>query len=290
MKIFKELLKSGAQVLFDILLTYKQSCIITVIDAILVWIYNRFCKPTTEQIIISILVGIIIAGIAFFVFSMIRRSHFSWGYIYSCQEEVFTLDKNEATWEDKSLIAPKNDLFTYHVSGSYDWGNAEIKKAELDCKNALMSLSDSNHKQISINGDGSLVIDDSPSNAFYDVKFNSDWNKKDPIKISISMEYEKENFERNIYLDIFRPTKKAIIKLVVKQGCNVSNVRLHKFKLFGEKDNIKEIKGNGAVTFHNGKLLKSKQDSENNQNKVYEFKIKNPKLFYRYQISWDWFN
>lgn len=290
MKIFKELFKSGAQVLFDILLTYKQSCIITVIDAIFVWIYNKFCKPTTEQIVISILVGIIIAGIAFFVFSMIRRSHFSWGYIYSQQEEVLTLDQNEAIWDDKSVIAPQNDLFTDHVSGSYDWGNAKIKTLKLGCKNALMSLSDSNHKQIIVNGDSPLVIDDSPSNAFYDVKFNTDWNKKEPIEISISMEYEKENFERNIYLDIFRPTKKAIIKLVVKQGCNISNVRLHKFKLFGEKDNIKEIKENGTITSRNGKLLKSKQDSKNNQNKVYEFKIKNPKLFYRYQISWDWFN
>lgn len=291
MKILQELAKGAAQVIFDIFLAYKQTWIVAALDALSVFLYRKIYNPKPIELIIFSLIAIIVLLLFYIVYSEIRSSHFSWGYIYSLQEETFTLDKDKATWTDCFKIKPKNNLFTYHISGYYDWDSSVITSVTLNCNNGLISLFDQSKKErIGEKQNNCLKIDSSPTRAFYDISLNSDWDKKDPISIDIDMNYDKKTFDRNIYLDILRPTKKVKIKLVVKKDCNISNVRFHKFKLYGEKDSAEDSSERTEYLSTTGKLLKSKSNENNEERKVYELTIRNPKLFYRYQICWEWFD
>ena len=225
----------------------------------------------------------IIAAVVAIEIVIVKKSwssivHFKWWYTYRQSVHIVEICSNNKIKQTEKICPAKcNKDFNSKITGELIWNDVQVENLMFDCEDQAVITCTT----IDINGNkleyknGTIHFHDKfVGIANYVVEFP--FNKCADVSFSAEMYYDK-NTAPEFFVDIERPVKELVIEVKVHKGVQINNVRKKIIPLFGEYKSSSQK--NKAV------LIDSRDEIEG---KVYTFKIKNPLLFHRYTICWEW--
>ena len=227
----------------------------------------------------KLIIGILaFSALCFFIATTKYKVRFNWSHKYKSSIHVVAIypDQRMELFERISPVK-SNGNFKGKITSVFDYDDVKIQSLSFESqKQAVMkcTVKDEfgNEKEFK---DNYISFTNEPVvSAKYEVEFPFD--KFSDISFSSQLIYGKETAPE-FYVDVERPIKYLTIEVKVYNDVQINNVMQKRIPLFGEY--------NSSAKYIQGKSMESKDDFGC---KVYTFRIKNPLLFHRYIICWDW--
>jgi hypothetical protein len=148
----------------------------------------------------------------------------------------------------------------------YNWTGSEIRSVTL--KKIDGSLTVNKNASGGIPNKGTLLIH---FNEYLRVL------RKHECDVTYLLSNENNTMERRLIITVKRPTLKSLLRVVTNPGVRLKDVNASVYNIFGDKKN----------TFKIIPLYSRKFGNHQNAQTYYEWEIKRPKLFSKYEITWD---
>lgn len=229
-------------------------------------------KPVMIPYIIVVLLFFIVAYVVI-RFGNLHILRFKWGHIYSFEQHILSLDNNCEGIDTISFKTKVCKGFLGDITGDYEWEDISVQKVELQANNSniFLECKSKDEKEKNYKSSNSITIEDKPISAKYNINFRDD--KPEEVKVNVYFQYKSDVMKPEYFVDVFRPMRKLVIELHVRNDIKIQRV---KKKITSEYGDYKEIKS---------KELKSKTLPGY---KNYRYTIYYPRLFHRYWIVWEW--
>ncbi|MBR6644514.1 MAG: hypothetical protein IKL21_01950 [Clostridia bacterium] len=271
--------------LFENILSNVVATVIIAIWGILSALLAKWFKPDIFPIVIAPMV-IFFCFIVFYKIRIFGTTRFNWGYFHSYEKHTMILRQGNKGIEFQEVRTVKNIFFksdgkiktSVSVKGDYCWDDIVVTSIDPDFANVSEKQftaidSEGNERKIDSKTDGFAA-----THADYEVKFDD--KKPADFHVQIEFNYDSNIMKPEYYIDVCRPIRKIVLELEVQNGVRLKDVCKQISTEYG--DAINEY---GYVSKEDCPSKKKKDDSSVT---VYRYVIRNPKLFYRYKLAWEW--
>ncbi len=190
----------------------------------------------------------------------------SWDYIFGLnQHTICYIDKSNLEFTKTLSIIPLSRCIN-QASYDYNWTGSQIKSVIL--KKIDGNVTVNNDTSGNIANKGRLLI-----------HFNEYLRalRKHECDVTYLLSNESGTMERKLIITVKRPTLKSLLRVVTNPGIRLKDVNASVYNIFGDKKNICKMIP----------LYSRKFGNHLNAQTYYEWEIKHPKLFSRYEITWD---
>lgn len=214
-----------------------------------------------------VIVAFIAIVIIFYIILRIRlMPHLSWDYIFGLnQHTICYLDKSTLEFTKTLSIIPLSRCVN-QATYDYNWTGSEIKSV-------LLKKIDGN---VTVNHDASGNI---ANKGKLLIHFNEYLRvlKKHECDVTYLLSNANNTMERKLIITVKRPTLKSLLRVVTNPGVRLKDVNASVYDMFGDRKNTCKVIP----------LFSRKFGNHHNAQTYYEWEIKHPKLFSRYEITWD---
>lgn len=260
-KIVEDIIVNGVKYLVGILLISSASLTFSE------FIRNVFTEKTSVEHWMFILpYFVIFLAVIYFILRIPMIPRLSWDYIFGLnQHTICYIDKNTLEFTKTLSIIPLSKC-VHQVSYDYNWTGTEINSVSL--------------KKI----DGDVIVDRTSTGRILNkgtLRINFNENPKVLRKYECDVTYmlcdDKKKMQQKLIITVKRPTLKSLLRVVTNPDVRIKNVKASVYSMFGDKaDSMKIVP-----------VYSMKYGNHLNAQTYYEWKIKHPKLFSRYEITWD---
>lgn len=214
-----------------------------------------------------LIVLFIVIVIIFYIILRFRlMPHLSWDYIFGLnQHTICYIDQTTLEFTKTLNIIPLSKCVNQAAYG-YNWTGSEIKSVTL--KKIDGDVTVNKDESGAISNKGTLLIN---FNEYLRVL------KKQECDVTYLLSDENNKMERKLIITVKRPTLKSLLRVVANPGIRLKNVNAAVYNIFGDKKNSFKIIPLYSMKFGN----------HLNAQTYYEWEIKHPKLFSKYEITWD---
>lgn len=220
------------------------------------------------QVILPYLIVFFIAIIIIFYIILRFRlmPHLSWDYIFGLnQHTICYIDKSNLEFTKTLNIIPLSRCVN-QAAYDYNWTGSEIKSVAL--KKIDGDVTVNKDASGTISNKGTLLIN---FNEYLRVL------KKQEFDVTYLLSNENNAMERKLIISVKRPTLKSLLRVVTNPGIQLKNVNASVYNIFGDRKNSFKIIPLYSMKFGN----------HMNAQTYYEWEIKHPKLFSKYEITWE---
>lgn len=152
------------------------------------------------------------------------------------------------------------------------------------CNNATASLCINGNTMEQIQEYIPSDIDNSSDKLEYIISFNNNWTKNNIVSFQGYFEID-EKFDRMLFCDVIRPTRKLELVLKVSSDVHISNVKRNIINFYGDNKSISFFEKNRQSILETDKSIK--KDNVDGKYTEYRYIVKRPKQQKRYFIYWD---
>jgi hypothetical protein len=264
-KVIESLIINGVRFLIGLAVIGAAS--IPVVQAI----KNASQATVTVEKWLLILPYLIMLLIAFIlIFYLILRfrlmPHLSWDYIFGLnQHTICYIDKSNLEFTKKLNIIPLSNCVN-QASYDYTWTGSKITSVTL--------------KEI----DGNVTVNEDASGnisnkGILSINFNEYLRvlRKQECDVTFQLSNENNTMEPKLIITVKRPTLKSLLRVVTNPGVQLKNVNASIYNIFGDRKNSFKIIPLYSMKFGNHLSAQT----------YYEWEIKHPKLFTKYEITWE---
>lgn len=214
-----------------------------------------------------IIVSLIALVIIFYIILRFRlMPHLSWDYIFGLnQHTICYLDKSNLEFTKTLSIIPLTRCVN-QASYDYNWTGSDIKSV-------ILRKIDGN---VTVNNVGPGII---ANKGKLLIHFNEYLRvlRKHECDVTYLLSNENNTMERKLIITVKRPTLKSLLRVVTNPGVRLKDVNASVYDMFGDRKNTCKMIP----------LYSRKFGNHHNAQTYYEWEIKRPKLFSRYEITWD---
>lgn len=208
------------------------------------------------------------------LYLLLRDSvRFKWGHIYTKESHRLLLKSDGSGIDTINFDTKIQKGFTGKICGDYVWDDVSVNKVELQSDNAdiMLNCFHMDGNESFYEGKNIICIEREPISANYVISYIDD--NPQEVKLEVVFDYNPEKMCSEYFVEVYRPMRKLILELYV-----ADDVKLHKVKKLIESD-YGDIKRNPERIIKFNKIPGYKS---------YKYKIRNPKLFHKYKIKWEW--
>lgn len=273
------------KVFFSIAINWLGAAITAIVSFVIGVVFWKTDTETYVKVIVYLILTII--TLIAFIISLSKRSTNSiWTYKFKKEEAVFTLEENnKAFWKDEMQLCDiKKSQFDSRVKGSIDWTGVNlIEKFTCKCDHTGISFYEGKSKLNS--QDNSLTIEKPPKEIDYEITLNHRWDVTNRITLSANLDLDSDEFDRQLFCEVVRPTKELVLILRVNENVNICNIKCCMLNFHGDQKSIKTFEENRQYEVA-GKKEPRRVDGIPGYID-YEYIIKKPRILKRYLICWD---
>jgi hypothetical protein len=192
--------------------------------------------------------------------------HLSWDYIFGLnQHTICYIDASNLEFTKTLSIIPLSKCVN-QAAYDYNWTGSDIKSVSL-------KKIDGN---VTVNRDAAGMI--SNKGTLF-IHFNEYLRvlKKHECEVLYQLSNASSTMERKLIITVKRPTLRSLLRVVTNPGVRLKDVNASVYNMFGDKKSTYKIIP----------LYRQKFGNHHNAQTYYEWEIKRPKLFSKYEITWD---
>lgn len=209
---------------------------------------------------------ILIVMIFYFVLRFRMMPHPSWDYIFGLnQHTICYIDASNLEFTKTLNIIPLSKCVN-EAAYDYNWTGSEIKSVTLKKIDGTVTINRDSSGNIL--NKGTLLL-----------HFNDYLRvlRKHECDVTYLLSNETNKMERKLIITVKRPTLKSLLRVVTNPGVRLTDVNATVYNIFGDKKS----------SFKIIPLYSRKFGNHLNAQTYYEWEIKRPKLFSKYEITWD---
>lgn len=259
-KAVENIFVDGLKYLFGVLFLGSASYIYSQV------IQNFFAGQITNRWLLYLPYTLVAAAIFYMIFRIPLIPRLSWEYIFGLnQHTICYIEKDQLEFTKTLSIWPLSKC-VHQVSYDYTWTGSEIEDIAL--------------KKI----DGEVTVDNHGSKAYPNqgtirIDFNESPRLMRRCECDVIYKLNDKNhkMKRKLVITVKRPTLRIVLRVVANPCVRLKNVTAFEYALYGDKTALSK-----STPLHSVKY-----GTHVSAQTYYEWEIKHPKLFSKYEITWD---
>lgn len=208
---------------------------------------------------------LILLAIVYMIFRIPLIPRLSWEYIFGLnQHTICYIEKDKLEFTKTLSIWPLSRC-VHQVSYDYCWTGSEIEEISL--------------RKI----DGEVYVDRHsgkyPNQGTIKIDFNENPRllRRCECDVIYRLNDHKNKMQRKLVITVKRPTLRIVLRVVANPCVKLKNVTANEYALYGDKTSF-----SSSLPLHSVKY-----GTHSSAQTYYEWEIKHPKLFSKYEITWD---